>query len=171
MTTPALNANQWATVVHALRVLHSPDLSQLADQIERQLADTANGDTQVVITSSAHDAIREAKLLIANARLWADNLTDFDWSAHGDDDALKEQEQRRELVREMERSWLTNFTHVVTMASGWDGPELRLWRDSEACVYWRHTKSSYEGGLIFHRDLRYSEPGAPLTVGTWSVHT
>jgi hypothetical protein len=128
-------------------------------------------DTVVTLTPSALDAHREAIALISDARQWAEMLLGYDWSAQTDEGAaMREQETRRELVREMERSYHTNFLHLITMAQGFDGG-LKFWRDTQACMFWRHEKSGYCGGLIFHRDHRYSDVGDPLTVGTWSVHT
>lgn len=111
------------------------------------------------------DAIGEAERLIANAGHWAEGLTNLVEGEAMDEATLH---ARRELVEKMERSFYSNLVRLISSAP-LDGG-IRFWRDGEACLYWRHP-SGYEGGLILHRDHRYSRPGEPIPVGSWSVHT
>lgn len=126
-------------------------------------------DAQITLTASALDAHREAMQAISSAHQWAENLTNLreDLGETMDEATLY---ARRELVRNMERSYLSNFVHLIAMAQGFDGG-LTFFRDGEACMYWRHANSGYCGGLILHRNRRYSNDGEPIPVGEWSVHT
>jgi hypothetical protein len=127
-------------------------------------------DTVIVLSLSAIDAMLEAEKLISDAHMWAENLTDLraDIGEAMDERTL---EARRAIVVKMRTSFYENFARLIRMTSGFDGHELRFYRDEQACLYWRHTKSGYEGGLVFHRNLSYSKAGDPLGVGEWSVHT
>jgi hypothetical protein len=134
---------------------------------------TANGtahttkDCHVVLTESAVEAHREALTAIQAAHVWAENLTNL-----REDEAMDESTlyARRELVAKMRSSYFENLVTLITMGQGFDGG-LTFWRDGEACMYWKHAKSDYCGGLILHRNHRYSSPGEPIPVGEWSTHT
>lgn len=125
-------------------------------------------DTTVVFSPDAIEVLREAEQLIADAHLWAENLTNL---VDGEDMDVPTLDARRELVHKMRASFYTNLVRLIAMAQGFDGHEIRFHRDGEACLYWRHPKSGYCGGLILHRNLRYSKAGEPIVVGDWSVHT
>lgn len=130
-----------------------------------------NTEVQITLSTSAIEAHKEALALIQKATVWA-QCADLSYDEMMADDGKAGEriyEERQKKLVEMERSYYSNFAHMITMSQGWDGP-LNVWRDTEACMYWRHEKG-YEGGLIFHRDLSLSKPGEPLTIGTWSIHT
>lgn len=131
------------------------------------MPEAATTDVEVTFTASAIDAHREARELITRAYAWAEDLSFEDAVSPKGPEIL---EERRKLAIEMELSYLRNLAHITTMSQGWDGP-LKVFRDSEACMFWRHEKSGYCGGLNFHRNHKYSKPGEPLTLGTWSVNT
>jgi hypothetical protein len=126
-------------------------------------------DCHVTLTAGAIDAHREALMHIADAWLWAENLSDLraDLGEAMDERTLA---ARRELVHKMQLSYHENLTRLMVMAQGYDGG-LRFFRDGEACMFWRHAKSGYCGGLILHRNVNYSKAGEPIVVGEWSVHT
>jgi hypothetical protein len=124
-------------------------------------------DCHITLTESAVQAHREAQDAILAAHHWAENLTNLREDESMDEATLY---ARRELVAKMRSSYFENLVTLITTAQGFDGG-LKFWRDGEACMFWRNEKSGYCGGLILHRNHRYSSPGEPIPVGEWSVHT
>jgi hypothetical protein len=142
----------------------------LAERTPDETQSKTRQNTTILFSPEAIDAIREAEQLIERANTWAEQLLDLraDLGELMDERTLY---ARRALVREMRETFYSNLVRLITMAQGFDGHELHFFRDGEACLYWRHPKSGYCGGLILHRNLRYSKSGEPILIGTWSVHT
>lgn len=118
-------------------------------------------DSTIVLTGSAQEAIREAMTMCHKAHAWITTTL----IEEGDYETVIR--ERIEAVREMEGSFHKSFVQLMLIPQGHDG-ELRFWRDMEGCLYWRHAKSGYEGGVIFHRNHKWPEESG---IGSWSVHT
>ena len=114
-------------------------------------------DNIITLTNSGIQAHREAMTLLMEARAWADRVRP---------DATHTHVLARKLIEEMELSYYRNLCLLFTGAQEHDGP-LTIHRDMEACFFWKHEKSGYHGGLIFH--LNHQVKNA--SVGTWSIHT
>lgn len=129
---------------------------------------TVEVDNQIVIDARAREKWNECQTQIEEAKIWADG-DDIPWEQvgeHGEEIVL----MRRELVANMERSFHRSFMSLVMVSQHHDGP-LKIFADAAPCsFFWRHEKSGYHGGLIYHR--HYTKDGRePLPVGTWSIHT
>jgi hypothetical protein len=110
----------------------------------------------ITITDSARDKHTEATKLIEDARRWAEE-------ARNEEELLAS----RRLAAEMERSYYACLVQMMMVPQDHDG-SLEITSDSAlASFFWRHEKSGYHGGMIFHKNHKVS--GA--VVGTWSVHT
>lgn len=110
----------------------------------------------VRLQHSALETFDECQEMIRNARIWEQ------------EGALYEDEprERREIVNQMELSLLRCLVHLFMVRQGHDG-EVVISRNMVGGFFWRHPKSGYHGGLLFHKNHSIED----ATVGTWSIHT
>lgn len=133
-------------------------------------SDTTN---TVTIAHAAIEVYGEAQSLIQHAHAWAQgaDITNEWIDAHSSEAAVALVERRREQAREMELSLYRSLVQLMFVPQTHDGP-LRIERDSRVSFYWKHERSGYHGGLIYHASYEDSTDGrVQLPVGTWSVHT
>lgn len=116
---------------------------------------SAPGDAVVRWTDSGRAAYTEAVQMIGDALVHADNA-----------DSQEDLHNRRRAVTAMEQSFFYSLGRLITNSQHHDGP-LEITRDGPGCLYWRHPKSGYHGGLIFHPTL----DSGTVKIGSWSVHT
>lgn len=111
---------------------------------------------EINITESAQETFREGERMLRDAKAWVDEAED-----------VPDLERRRYRFHEMEMSFYTNIAHLIFTYQTYDG-ELAIDRDGPGSFFWKHKRSGYHGGLIFHADYYGNEP---QPVGTWSIHT
>ena len=122
----------------------------------------------VTLAPEAVEVLHECEKALDQARnVWCSGV-DIPWA--------QVEERGEEIIRErlarvaqMERSFRVCLTRLIAGPQAHDG-ELRIYRDGPVdamCLFWRHERSGYHGGMIFHPDSRY--PNA--RVGDWSLHT
>jgi hypothetical protein len=122
----------------------------------------------VTIAPEAIEEHRRCMSLIADAYAWAsDYRVATDMANDNTASMVEEYNKRQALAREMERSFLTNWSHLTTSAQEYDGP-IRIMRDMWCGFFWKHEKSGYHGGLLFHRNYAVQNNDR---IGTWSIHT
>lgn len=71
---------------------------------------------------------------------------------------------------QMASSLYEGLLHVMLTANSHDG-EVEIWPDGPPdtmSFFWKHPKSGYHGGLIFHANYK---DGKRQETGKWSVHT
>ena len=122
-------------------------------------------DHSIVLDPQAIEAINEAFVMIHAAYNYSDGI-DIPWEKVESGEAIEMVENRRQLAREMERSFYRSLTNLIVGPQSHDGA-LKVWRDGPGSLYWKHEKSGYHGGLIFHRN--HNPPAN--TLGSWSIHT
>lgn len=72
---------------------------------------------------------------------------------------------QREVIEQQWSLLTTLVSRLTGGANNYDG-DLHIFPDSAPLsLFWRHEKSGYHGGLIFH------QPYNGQKVGRWSVHT
>jgi len=125
----------------------------------------------VTITPEAIDTYHECMTVIAEAYKWAQDPMNL--SASGEN-AEEEWKHNNELVRDMERTFLSNWARLVCGPQMYDGP-LTISRDGFCSFYWIYTNKSpapgskpYHGGLIPHRNHSVKNFDG---IYSWSTHT
>jgi hypothetical protein len=71
---------------------------------------------------------------------------------------------------EMRDSLYNGMLHVMLTSTEHDG-DVKVWPDGTKegkSFFWKHEKSGYHGGLIFHPIYK---DGVKQEVGRWSIHT
>ncbi len=116
---------------------------------------SAPGDAIVRWTESGLTAYNEARQMIGDAHLYAENA-----------DTEEDLHDRRRAAVSMEQSFFYSLGHVITTSQHHDGPVI-ISRDGPGSLYWSHPKSGYHGGLIFHQSRRFET----VKIGSWSIHT
>jgi hypothetical protein len=111
--------------------------------------------SNITILAGAIEKYRDVQEMLREATRWLCEST-----------TENEVAERTKLVAEMENSFNRCMLQLIFQAQDYDGPLALHGDSSPGSFFWRHEKSGYHGGLIFHKNHSVDGP-----VGTWSIHT
>lgn len=111
--------------------------------------------SNITILAGAIEKYRDVQEMLRDAHAWVDKAVD-------EPDLIR----RRALYAQMEESFSRSMLQLIFNAQDYDGPLALHGDSSPGSFFWRHEKSGYHGGLIFHKNHSVDGP-----VGTWSIHT